>query len=184
MSDPHTRVVTARLDLVVLSVATLEALANGRTDNTATDLAAIVEPGSIDDQDLAFFLRRSKQAAEQPQIRPWIARAMILREPVRRMIGHAGFHGPPGVNGLGVATAVEIGYTVFPSYRGAGYATEAATGLIEWASEFQKIAHFIASIAPGNRPSEAIMVRLGFTRTGEQWDEEDGLEYIYELELD
>ena len=108
-------------------------------------------------------------------------RAIVLREPVRKIIGHIGFHGPPGVNGPGTADAVEIGYTVFPDARGLGYAAEAASALIDWAARSHGIRHFIASVAPGNAPSEAIVAKLGFTHTGEQWDEEDGLEWIFEI---
>ena len=97
------------------------------------------------------------------------------------MVGHIGFHGPPGVNGRRIDDALEIGYTIFPSYRGHGFATEAATALIDWAREIHGLQRFIATIAPGNAPSEAIVRKLGFTHTGEQWDEEDGLEYVYEL---
>ena len=34
------------------------------------------------------------------------------------MIGHAGFHGQPGVNGKQDPEAVELGYTIFEPYRG------------------------------------------------------------------
>ena len=36
------------------------------------------------------------------------------------------------------------------------------------------------SIAPDNTASAALALRYGFVRTGEQWDDEDGLE-IYEF---
>ncbi len=98
------------------------------------------------------------------------------------MIGHAGFHGPPGVNGPGQPDAVELGYTIFPEHRGSGYATEAARALLDWAQETHGITHFIASVAPGNEPSLAIVAKLGFVQTGDQWDDEDGLELVFELE--
>jgi ribosomal-protein-alanine N-acetyltransferase len=41
----------------------------------------------------------------------------------------------------------------------------------------------IASIAPDNDPSLAIVRKLGFEQTGEQWDDEDGLELVFQLEL-
>ena len=36
------------------------------------------------------------------------------------MIGHAGFHGPPGTNSAGAPAAVEFGYTILAPYRGHG----------------------------------------------------------------
>jgi RimJ/RimL family protein N-acetyltransferase len=98
------------------------------------------------------------------------------------MIGHAGFHGPPGVNGPADPDAVELGYTVFPEERGRGYATEAARALVDWAAEAHGIRRFVASVAPGNEPSLAVVRKLGFVETGSQWDDEDGLELVFELE--
>jgi [ribosomal protein S5]-alanine N-acetyltransferase len=97
------------------------------------------------------------------------------------MIGHAGYHGPPGVNAKGAPDAVEIGYTVEERYRGRGYATEAAAELLRRAEE-RGVRHFVASTAPDNEPSLAIIRKLGFTQTGEAMDEEDGLELVFELE--
>jgi len=38
-----------------------------------------------------------------------------------------------------------------------------------------------ATIAPDNRASRSLIEGYGFTRVGEQWDEEDGLEIIFEV---
>ena len=88
------------------------------------------------------------------------------------------------MNGPGADDAVEIGYTIFEPWRGRGYATEAARALMEWARAEHGIRRFIASVAPGNAPSLAIVRRLGFEQTGEQWDEEDGLELVWERLVD
>ena len=66
-------------------------------------------------------------------------------------------------------------------FRGYGYATEAARALLDWAREAHGLRHFIASIAPENEPSLSIVRKLGFVQTGEQWDEEDGRELVFEL---
>ena len=98
-----------------------------------------------------------------------------------RMIGHAGYHGPPGVNTKKKPDAVELGYTIEPEYRRQGYATAAATELIRRAEE-RGIRHFVACSTPGNEPSLAIIRGLGFKQTGEAMDDEDGLELVFELE--
>lgn len=97
------------------------------------------------------------------------------------MVGHAGFHGPPGINGLQAGDAVEVGYTVFPEARGRGYAQEAALALMRWAEREHRVRRFVASVAPDNEPSLAIVEKLGFAQIGEQWDAEDGLELVFEL---
>ena len=45
----------------------------------------------------------------------------------------------------------------------------------------QGIDHFVASVAPDNETSLAIIRKLGFVRTGEHIDREDGLEYVFQL---
>lgn len=116
-----------------------------------------------------------------PSIAQWV-RAVVMPggEPVRALVGHAGFHGPPGVNGSSTAGALEVGYTIFQAYRGRGYATEAVAALIAWAGHEHGVLHFFAAVAPDNAPSLAVVARLGFVRSGEQWDDEDGLEHVFE----
>jgi RimJ/RimL family protein N-acetyltransferase len=99
------------------------------------------------------------------------------------MVGHIGFHGPPGVNALERADAVELGYQVFPAHRERGYASEAVEALMRWAQEERGISAFVASIAPDNEPSLRIVRRLGFVHVGEHWDDVDGLEHEYIREL-
>jgi RimJ/RimL family protein N-acetyltransferase len=107
---------------------------------------------------------------------PWLLRAMVVRTPVRRVIGHIGFHAPPDARG-----ALEIGYTVEPPHRRQGYAFEAAQALFAWAKREHGIHRFIASIAPTNEASLALAHKMGFHQTGSQWDDEDGEELVFEL---
>ena len=74
--------------------------------------------------------------------------AIVRREPVPLMVGHAGFHGPPGVNGRDLPAALELAYTVFAAYRRRGYAREAVAALLDWARSVHGIRRFLASIAP------------------------------------
>ena len=128
-----------------------------------------------------FFRLRLGQMTRDPSLQEWLIRAVVLRES-RAAVGHAGFHGKPGTNGKQDPEAVELGYTIYDPYRGRGLATETAAALIDWASKEHGIRRFIVSIAPDNEPSLAIARKLGFVQTGEQWDDEDGLELVFELE--
>jgi ribosomal-protein-alanine N-acetyltransferase len=94
------------------------------------------------------------------------------------MIGHIGFHGPPE-NG-----SLEMGYSVFEPFRRQGIALEAALAMIAWACAEHGIRRFILSISPNNGQSLALAEKMGFHRIGEQMDEEDGLEYVFERVLD
>jgi RimJ/RimL family protein N-acetyltransferase len=163
-----------------MSPAFMEALLDDRR-REAEELLGLALPEARPDAHEERFLRhRADQMRRKPEIQQWLARAIALRESGSLMIGHAGFHGEPGINSPGHATALEVGYSIFPQHRRQGYATEAVTGLLGWARQ-QGIDHFVASVAPDNAPSLSIIHKLGFVRTGEHWDDEDGLEHVYEL---
>lgn len=172
---------SARLDLVSISPELVAALVEGRRDDAEALLGARIPEGWPDRHDEGFLVLRSRQMERDPQSQQWLVRALVLREPERLLVGHAGFHGPPGTNGPQAPSAVELGYTVFQEHRGRGLAREAATALMDWARREHGVRHFVASVAPDNVPSLAIVRRLGFVQTGEQWDEEDGLELVFEL---
>lgn len=169
-----------RLDLVLLQRACVEALLADRREHAAALLGAAVPRSWPDEHDARFLRFRLDQAKREPSAREWLVRGVVLREGAV-LVGHAGFHGPPGVNGLRRSGAVEIGYTIFPAFRGRGYATESARGLVAWARDRHGIHNVIASVAPDNEPSLTVVRKLGFREVGEQWDDEDGLELVYEL---
>jgi [ribosomal protein S5]-alanine N-acetyltransferase len=126
-----------------------------------------------------FLGMRLRQMSEDERFQTWCPHAVVLEG---RVIGHAGYHGPPGSNSAQKPEAVEYGYKIFPDHRGRGYATQAAVMLMDLAEQRAGIRHFVLSVSPENDPSLAIVRKLGFVRTGEQIDEEDGLEHIFELE--
>ncbi|MEW2516960.1 GNAT family N-acetyltransferase [Actinacidiphila alni] len=81
-------------------------------------------------------------------------------------VGGAGFHGPPD------SGAVEIGYDLSESARGAGWATDAARALSQWALGQPGVLVVLATTEPDNRPSQAVLERVGFVRVadrGELW---------------
>jgi RimJ/RimL family protein N-acetyltransferase len=171
---------TNRLALVPLSPAFLDALLDGRRAEAETALGLELPPDWPDGHDFGFLELRRKQARTDPSREEWLPRAIALE---RRMIGHIGFHGPPGVNGPQKQGALEVGYTVFEPYRRQGYATEAVVAILGWAQAEHGVRHFVASVGPWNEPSLALVRRLGFRQTGTQWDDEDGEELVFELEI-
>jgi RimJ/RimL family protein N-acetyltransferase len=168
-------IATERLDLVWLSPQLVESILDGSRDELDFD-APDDWPNDRDRRFLAFRLR---QMRDEPARAPWLVRAVVLRE-TRELIGHVGFHGPPGVNALRADDAVEVGYTIFPAHRRRGYATEAVAALLDWART-QGIHRFVASVGPQNDPSLRIVRGLGFVEVGRHWDDEDGEELEFEL---
>ncbi|WNI14207.1 GNAT family N-acetyltransferase [Actinacidiphila sp. ITFR-21] len=81
-------------------------------------------------------------------------------------VGGAGFHGPPDRG------AVEIGYDLSESARGAGWATDAARALCQWALAQPNVMVVLATTEPRNSASQAVLERVGFVRVadrGELW---------------
>jgi [ribosomal protein S5]-alanine N-acetyltransferase len=152
-----------RLDLVLLSGAVLDACL-AEDLRGAHRLAGFAFPDGFARDDEWVGLRR-KQVLADPAWAPWSLRAIVLRSE-QRMAGSTSFHGPPGVNALGTPDAAEVGYTIFPEFRGRGYATEACRVLLEWARREHGVQHFISSIEPSNAPSIRVIEKLGFTPTG------------------
>jgi RimJ/RimL family protein N-acetyltransferase len=83
----------------------------------------------------------------------------ITRRPDGLSVGGICFHGPPADGGA------EIGFELAPAARGLGYATEALRALAAWALRQPGVDRVTATTAPGNRPSQRVMDRAGFTRT-------------------
>jgi RimJ/RimL family protein N-acetyltransferase len=61
---------------------------------------------------------------------------------------------------------VDLGYAFLPAGRGAGYATEAAAGVVEYARTQLGIRRLSAIVSPGNAPSVRVLERLGFAHCG------------------
>jgi [ribosomal protein S5]-alanine N-acetyltransferase len=118
---------------------------------------------------------RLEQIATDPESAEWVARAAVS-EPDGAVVGHAGFHGPPDERGM-----VEVGYTVEPAYRRRGYARAMVAELLRWAGSDDRVRVVRASISPANAASLATIAGFGFQKVGEQWDEEDGLETVFEV---
>ena len=104
----------------------------------------------------------------------WLIRAAVTRSRPA-MVGRVGFHAPPDPDGV-----VEIGYEIDASHRRQGFGLECATHLIQSAEQLGCVSAVRASIAPDNQPSLRMAERLGFRHIGEQIDEIDGLEFVFE----
>jgi ribosomal-protein-alanine N-acetyltransferase len=173
----HEVIVTERLELHLLTRAELDAVAAGDATGLGARIGAAVPAEWVQEvRDLAAY--RAQQLRERPDDEPWLLRAIVLSRPAdeRRVIGYLNFHAGPDESGM-----VEIGYTLLPNARGQGHAIEAVRGAFEWATREFGIRHFRASVAPGNERSENLIRKLGFLQTGQQWDDRDGLELVYEL---
>ena len=165
---------TARLRLVPLTPPLLRAVARGDLAAVERELGARVGTGWEDG--VPATLRLEQLAADASE-QPWLVRAMVARAP-RQVVGCVGFHAPPDDDGR-----AEIGYDVVAAERRKGYAREGIRGLLEWAWATGRVRTCVASVSPHNAPSLALIRSLGFRRVGEQIDDIDGLELVFERRL-
>jgi [ribosomal protein S5]-alanine N-acetyltransferase len=144
--------------------------------------AAAAEIGATVPEDMPEYLRdflryRLTQLAADPTIRKWLGRAIVWTDEdgARHVIGSIGFHGAPDAE-----QRLEIGYKVEPAFRRRGLAREAVAAMFDWAYREHGIRRFVASISPTNEPSLRLTAGFGFEQVGEQMDEIDGLELVFE----
>jgi RimJ/RimL family protein N-acetyltransferase len=173
---------TERLELLAFTPEIIEALLAHDGELAAELLGASIPADWPDRHDERFLRLRLGQLRAHGDLQEWSVRGVVLVDE-GALVGHIGFHGPPGVNALRRSDGVEVGYSIFPEYRRRGIATEAVRGLIGWAQEARGIETFVASVSPENAASLGVVGKLGFEHVGEHWDEEDGLEHEFLLEL-
>jgi RimJ/RimL family protein N-acetyltransferase len=166
------------IELRPMTPAFIEAVLEDRREDAA-ELLDVELPDEFPRPGERRFLEfRLGQMRADERFETWCPNVVVLEG---RMIGHAGYHGPPGQNSTQDPDAVEFGYAIYPEWRGRGLATQAAVMLMDLAEERAGIRHFVLAVAPDNDPSLAIVRKLGFVKTGEHMDEEDGLEHVFEL---
>ncbi|MEP7378918.1 MAG: GNAT family N-acetyltransferase [Chloroflexota bacterium] len=171
-------IATPHLQLVSMSMPFMEALAAKDLATASTDIGASV-PIWVADELENFLKYRLGQLRVDPTIRVWLGRAMVLTEGdgSRRVVGSIGFHGPPDAQGR-----LEVGYSVDPPFRRRGYASESVRALFDWAFREHGITRFVASVSPHNEASLNLTAAYGFHKVGEQMDDIDGLEYVFETD--
>ena len=171
MSSPSQ---TRRVRIVQLPPETFSALAAGELQAanqvSPVPLTAVFVSGDW----RRTWEYRAGQVADDPSSAAWVT-GVIWDLDRQVAVGRAGFHGPPDADGM-----VEVGYAVDPALRRQGYGRAALAALLERAAADPAIVVVRASVSPGNVASERLIASFGFVRVGEQWDEDDGLEIVYE----
>jgi RimJ/RimL family protein N-acetyltransferase len=161
--------------LIALPVPALTALVDGRLDDAVAASGAPLTPFFLDQ---AWLWRiRLRQLDAEPADAEWIARAALCQDgpDAGAVVGHIGCHGAPDDSGV-----VEVGYSVDPAFRRRGHAKAMLAQELERLDRDPRVQVVRVAIAPTNAASLGTIAGLGFTHVGEQWDEEDGLELVWD----
>ncbi|WP_152365253.1 GNAT family N-acetyltransferase [Microlunatus speluncae] len=171
---PHPGTPGPAITLVQLPVPLLHELARGDGGPEAEG-SDLLTPYLIGEECAWLWRFRSGQVETEPADAPWISRLAVVPG-ITGAVGIAGFHGRPDARGM-----VEIGYRIDPQHRRNGYARASLETLLAVARDQPDVAVVRATISPDNVASRTLVEQYGFVEVGEQWDEEDGREIIFEV---
>ena len=166
---------TPRVEIVQLGPEALRGLADG--DQAAAERTSPVplSPYLAGPECRPVWEIRAVQTVEDPPSAAWVT-GVVWDAERRLAVGRAGYHGPPDDAGM-----VEVGYSIDPLHRRQGYARAALLALLARGAAEPDVRTVRATISPGNTASRDLVLSQGFVQVGEQWDDEDGLEIVYEV---
>ncbi len=105
-----------------------------------------------------------------------IAIVLAIEKATKEIVGSAGFHDFPNEDGM-----IEIGFGIVPEKQNKGFGKELLHGMWSEIVKRPDVKILRYTVSPTNEPSMHIIKSFGFALVGEQIDEEDGLELIYEI---
>jgi RimJ/RimL family protein N-acetyltransferase len=120
---------------------------------------------------------RIPRVTKDPDFAPFALRLAVLKES-SEIIGSSGFHDFPDESGM-----IEIGLEVLPPFRRQGFALEILHGMWHWAIKEHHAKTLRYTVSTNNTNSINLINKLGFAKIGQQIDEEDGPEDIYEMSV-
>lgn len=115
-------------------------------------------PGEYDRDAQEFFGCRLKEEGASGV--GWYVWYAVRREEECQpsiLVGAGGYFGPPSEEG-----EVEIGFSIMPSLRGHGYATEMTEALVLNAFRDLRVQKVVARTTPDNKASVKVLMRAGF----------------------
>ena len=121
---------------------------------------------------------RVPQVKADPATNVWFIRWIVLRA-TKEVVGSISFHAPPDEVGM-----IEIGFGICEPCRNNGYGKEALLGMWTWVIDQPGVQTLRYTVSATNAPSMSIINSLGFEHVGQQIDEEDGPEEIFEMSAD
>ncbi len=106
---------------------------------------------------------------------PWLPYLFVFR-PDRSVVGLGGFKSVPDAR-----RSIEIGYSVAPTYQGKGFATSAASQLIEIAFESKLVDCVYAHTLAEQNASTRVLEKCGMSKESESIDRDVGNLWRWEI---
>jgi len=168
-------ILTKRVELHHIPVQGIIDLLESQDDIAAIASRTFTNPHKVLVSSSGPLAWRVPQVKADPSCNKWFVRFIVLKES-KEIIGSTSFHGVPDENGM-----MEIGLGIEEAFRDQGYAREALLGMWRWVSDQPEVKTLRYTVSPDNLPSIAVINYFGFEYKGQQMDEVDGPENIYEM---
>jgi RimJ/RimL family protein N-acetyltransferase len=168
-------IISERLELHHISVVGIIELLENKSDHSAIAGRDFSNPHKNLIENSGPLAWRVPQVKVDPALNKWFVRFIVLKES-REIIGSTSFHGAPDNEGM-----IEIGLGIEPAFQGKGYAKESLQAMWSWAINSPEVRTLRYTVSPDNLPSIAVIKYFGFDHKGQQMDDIDGPEDIYEI---
>ncbi len=166
--------ITERLELHLVQPQHLIQIWQGNFDNSSLVTEGFSNPHLVLIEGPSPVRWRAPQVAADVTINRWFIRWIVSKDS-REVVGSISFHTPPDEVGM-----IEIGLGIVEPHRRQGYARESLVAMWQWAARQPQVNTFRYTVSPANIPSVNLVQSFGFERVGQQIDDEDGPEDIYE----
>jgi [ribosomal protein S5]-alanine N-acetyltransferase len=160
------------LEIVPCSVEHLEKLIEG-TDAFQTAFGLQVSDEYMPFAGALEFMLHRLQTSQLKY--PWLP-YLVVFHPDRSVVGLCGFKSVPDSH-----HAIEIGYSIAPSYQGKGFATIAACQLINIAFESTLVDCVFAHTLAENNASTRVLAKCGMTKVGDAIEPDVGNVWKWEI---
>ena len=166
---------TPRLELHHISAQGIIELYENKSDVTAIAGRDFTNPHQNLVKESGPLGWRVPQVKVNPSVNKWFVRFIVLKES-KEIIGSISFHGVPDSEGM-----MEIGLGIEEDRTTQAVGPEIVAGMWKWVSAFPEVKTLRYTVSPENLPSIAVINYFGFEYKGQQMDEIDGPENIYEM---
>ena len=166
---------TERLSLHLISVDDLITLFEEPTNMSIYEGKPFTNPHRVLMDDSGPLPWRVPQMKVDPSLNIWFVRWVVVKES-QEIIGSISFHGAPDSTGM-----VEIGLGIEKSFRNQGFGFEALMAMWRWAIEKPRVETLRYTVSATNFASVRLVEKFGFVHVGQQLDEFDGPEEMYEM---
>lgn len=103
---------------------------------------------------LDLFPYKINRFIQNPDEVEW--EGLIIHKEDKLIIGDMGFKGGPNS-----VSAIDIGYSIVPSYQGSGYATEMGKAMVKWGLRQKNVKKIVATSHPNNIASKRVLEKIG-----------------------